>query len=102
MKLASRFFLVCFFFLTAFSSHDSDNVVDFTCMKVHKASNTCHFNFKIDGVKYRFVDIGCKYNGKEEKVIKKAREGSLALAREWKVECPEPKTSDTKKPSNGF
>jgi hypothetical protein len=37
------------------------------------------------------VDIGCKFSKKRDEVIKKAKEGTIALSREWKIECPEPK-----------
>ncbi|MEP6738276.1 MAG: hypothetical protein ABJA70_22315 [Chryseolinea sp.] len=66
--------------------------VEFSCVKVNKATNTCHFNFIVDGAKYRFVDLGCKWNKKREEVIKKAKAGTLALAKDWKVEC-DPKAS---------
>lgn len=78
--------IVCF----SFRPKQGENV-EFVCMKTHKASNTCHFNFKVDGAKYRFVDIGCKYSKKREEVIEKAKEGTLALALDWKIECPEAK-----------
>jgi hypothetical protein len=90
MKISSAF-IVCFLVLAGFAPADPDNNIDLSCMKIHKASNTCHFNFKVDGARYRFVDVGCKYSGKKDEVIRKAREGSLALAREWKIECPEVK-----------
>ena len=61
--------------------------VQLTCFRANKATNQCHFNFTIDGAKYRYVDIGCKYSKKQEEVIKKAKEGTLALAREWKIDC---------------
>jgi hypothetical protein len=32
--------------------------------------------------------MGCKYSKKTDEVIKKVKEGSLALARDWKIECP--------------
>lgn len=70
---------------------------EFICMKTHKASNTCHFNFKVDGAKYRYVDIGCKYQKKVNDVILKAKEGTIALSRDWKIECPEPKEDDKTK-----
>lgn len=60
-------------------------------MKTHKASNTCHFNFKIDGARFRYVDIGCKYSKKTEEIIEKAKAGTIALSKDWKIECPEPK-----------
>ena len=61
--------------------------VQLTCFKAHKATNTCHFNFTIDGARYRYVDIGCKYSKKQDEVIKKAKEGTLALAKDWKIDC---------------
>ena len=67
--------------------------VEFSCVKVNKATNTCHFNFIVDGAKYRYVDLGCKFNKKRDEVIKKAKAGTLALAKDWKVEC-DPKPSD--------
>lgn len=76
--------------LTGFRPRQGENV-EFVCLKTHKASNTCHFNFKVDGAKYRFVDIGCKYSKKKDELIKKAKEGSIALSRDWKIDCPEPK-----------
>ena len=80
--------------LMAFDSEsDQGENVEFSCLKVNKATNACHFNFIVDGAKYRYVDIGCKFNKKREEVIKKAKAGTLALAREWKIEC-DPKPSD--------
>ena len=67
------------------SSDQAD--VQLTCFRAHKATNQCHFNFTIDGARYRYVDIGCKYSKKQDEVLKKAKEGTLALAREWKIEC---------------
>jgi hypothetical protein len=99
MTTTIRISVIAVFFLCSFAPTQSDNV-DFSCLKVHKASNTCHFNFKIDGAKYRFMDIGCKYSKKKDEVIKKAKEGTLALAREWKIECPEQK--EIKPKQEGF
>jgi hypothetical protein len=65
--------------------------IEFVCYKTHKASNTCHFNFVINGAKYRHVDMGCKFSKKKEEAIKKVKEGSLALAKDWKIDCPEAK-----------
>jgi hypothetical protein len=59
-------------------------------MKTHKASNTCHFNFKVDGANYRYVDVGCKYAKKKDELVKKVKDGSIFLARDWKIDCPEP------------
>ena len=80
--------------LFAFDSRQQQGEnVEFSCLKMNKATNTCHFNFVIDGAKYRYVDQGCKFNKKRDEVIKKAKEGTLALARDWKVEC-DPKPSN--------
>jgi hypothetical protein len=100
MKTISKFLAVAFVALTAFSAPSDDNV-DFSCIKKHKASNTCHFNFIIDGAKYRFVDMGCKYEKKKDEVIKKAKEGTLALAKDWKIDCPAVK-EEKEKQSTGF
>lgn len=67
------------------------NDIQFVCMKTHKASNSCHFNFKVDGANFRYVDIGCKYSKKKDDLVKKVEEGSIFLAKEWKISCPEPK-----------
>ncbi|WP_276369870.1 hypothetical protein [Chryseolinea sp. H1M3-3] len=68
-----------------------DESIEFVCHKTHKATNTCHFNFIISGAKYRHVDIGCKFTKKKDELIKKVKEGSLALAKDWKIDCPEAK-----------
>lgn len=65
--------------------------VEFVCLKTHKASNTCYFNFKVDGAKYTYVDKGCKRSKKKDETIEKVKEGSLALSKDWKIECPEAK-----------
>ncbi len=75
---------------TSFRVDQGENIV-FSCMKTLKATNTCHFNFIVDGAKYRHIDIGCKFSKKQAEVIKKVKEGSLALAKDWKIECPEAK-----------
>lgn len=62
--------------------------IEFVCLKAHKASNTCHFNFTVDGANYRYVDIGCKYAKKQEELIKKVKDGDLFLAKDWKIDCP--------------
>ncbi len=68
-----------------------DDNIEFVCMKTHKATNTCHFNFKVDGANYRFVDVGCKYSKKKDELIRKVQEGEIFLAKDWKISCPEPK-----------
>lgn len=91
MKFLSYLLLALFLIMTGFTAVRQGENVEFVCMKTHKASNTCHFNFKVDGAKYRYVDIGCKFSKKTADVIKKAQEGTLALSKDWKMECPEPK-----------
>lgn len=65
--------------------------VEFVCHKTHKATNTCHFNFIINGEKYRHVDMGCKFTNKKDELVQKVKDGTAALAREWKIDCPQPK-----------
>lgn len=82
------------FLITLISAGSTDfqgDNIEFVCMKNHKATNTCHFNFIIDGGKFRHVDMGCKFGKKKEELIKKVKEGTAALAREWKIDCPEAK-----------
>jgi len=88
MKLLNAGLVLAVVILSGFNSPllQGENI-EFSCLKTHKATNTCHFNFIIDGAKYRYVDIGCKYNKKRNEVIKKAKDGSLALARDWKIDC---------------
>ncbi len=85
IRLLPLTILIC----AGFTTPQSDNI-EFACMKTHKASNTCHFNFKVDGAKYKYVDIGCKFSKKKEEAIKKVKDGTLALSKDWKIECPEP------------
>lgn len=67
---------------------DPGDNVEFVCMKKHAATKTCYYNFRVDGAKYRYVDIGCRFRQTNE-VVRKAKEGDIALAREWKVACAE-------------
>jgi hypothetical protein len=82
--------ITCFILLTGFTP-DAVEEIEFVCQKTHKATNTCHFNFKVDGANYRYVDIGCKYSKKQAELIKKVKEGEIFLAKDWKIACPEPK-----------
>ena len=85
------------FFLTGFALRPvvpDDNRVRFICMKKQMSTKTCHYNFIIDGARYRYVDMGCKFRERGE-VIDRARSGRLALAREWKIECPDDASSTT-------
>jgi hypothetical protein len=90
MKHFSKIPLAGIVFLMSFSLQQGSNI-EFTCFKMHKASNTCHFNFVVDGAKYRYVDMGCKYSRKIEEAVKKVKDGTLALAKDWKIDCPETK-----------
>lgn len=87
--------VLSFIFMTLFSSRASSDYqgenIEFVCLKTHKATNTCHFNFIVDGAKFRHVDMGCKFSKKKDELIKKVKDGSAALARDWKIDCPEKK-----------
>lgn len=74
--------------LTGFSTNKKEEV-ELVCVKRHSTTNTCHYNFRIGGANYRFLDIGCK--GKKDDIVKKASEGELGLAKDWKIVCPEAK-----------
>jgi hypothetical protein len=89
MKIRILFGLLLLIILSSSSSVYQGENVEFICYKTHKASNTCHFNFIINGAKYRHVDMGCKFSKKKDECIKKVKEGSLALAKDWKIDCPE-------------
>ena len=102
MKIPHNFVIALALALLAFSPRYQGENVEFSCLKKHKATNTCHFNFIVDGQKYRFVDLGCKYEKKKDEVTKKAKEGNLALAKDWKIDCPEVKTGKEKQSPSGF
>jgi hypothetical protein len=93
--------LAAFIILSGFKSRHQENI-EFICLKTHKASNTCHFNFKIDGAKYRYVDIGCKYSKKVKELVAGAKDGTIALSKDWKIECPEPKEKKAETDSKSF
>ena len=89
-------------FASGFSAPQGDNV-EFSCMKKHKASNTCYFNFKVDGAPYQYIDMGCRYESRKDEIIQKAKEGGLALGKDWKIACPEAKPKSEKdNGSTGF
>lgn len=90
MSRTSLFIAGTLLILTAFMPVGQSDV-QLTCVRVHKATNSCHFNFTIDGAPFRFVDIGCKYNKKHKEVIQKAKDGTLALAKDWKIDCGQKK-----------
>jgi hypothetical protein len=95
MKYLVVLFLSAGGLLAGPADNPSDNV-EFVCMKKHVASKTCYYNFKIDGAKYRYVDIGCRFKRTDE-VVRMAREGEIALAREWRVTCAEDSDPGTAK-----
>lgn len=80
-------YLIVLLFSMGMSAAPSDNV-EFVCMKKHAATKTCYYNFIVDGAKYRYVDVGCRFKQTAE-VVRKAKEGEIALAREWRVACAE-------------
>jgi hypothetical protein len=87
MNLRKLVMVLTVFFITGFTLRQESNI-EFVCMRKHSASNTCHYNFTVDGGNFRYVDIGCKQKKKEE-VIEKVKKGDLALAKEWKLPCLE-------------
>jgi hypothetical protein len=91
MKIQVILSCVLLIIFSAGSSRYQDENIEFVCYKTHKASNTCHYNFIINGAKYRHVDIGCKFANKKDEMIKKVKEGTAALAKDWKIDCPEAK-----------
>jgi hypothetical protein len=66
--------------------------VKLICIKRQHATRTCHYNFMVDGLPYRYIDNGCK--GKKDDIVKKAESGKLGLARDWKIECHVKKGAD--------
>lgn len=84
--------LLGFFFVAALCGFDQPQEnIEFVCLKTHKASNTCYFNFTVDGAKYAYADKGCKKTKNKEETIKKVKEGKLSLSKDWKIECGEKK-----------
>jgi hypothetical protein len=67
----------------------AEEEVELVCMRKQHSTKTCHYNFMINGIPYRYVDNGCKEN--KDALVKKAKEGKLALAKDWKVDCPQQK-----------
>jgi hypothetical protein len=92
MKISSLLALafVAAFIASGFTAPPQDGNIEFYCMKMHKASNTCYFNFKVDGAKFKYVDMGCKFAKKKDEAIEKVKDGTLALSKDWKIDCPEP------------
>ncbi|GEM_PF-2997346 len=80
----SIFFALCFSALAAYKAVPEDEV-ELTCVKKQMSTQTCHYNFTINGIRYHFIDNGCKT--KKEDIIRKAKTGKLALAKDWKIAC---------------
>jgi len=81
-----KYFLILF--VAAFSlsaKTESYKRPELVCVKNSKSKNTCYYNFKIDGVEYQYIDIGCRYT--REQVLEKIEDGKIALAKDWKVPC---------------
>jgi hypothetical protein len=89
-KIFTTTFLFLVLFLTGFSTRQTGT--EFICQKVLKAKNECHYNFLVEGAKFRYVDIGCRR--KKEDVLKKVLDGEIPLAKDWKIECPMPKKEE--------
>ena len=89
-KTATAALIIFTFVLSGFSGYQENT--EFVCLKVSKAKNECHYNFLVDGGKFRFVDMGCKK--KKDDVIEKVKTGALPLAKDWKIECPMPKSDE--------
>ena len=80
-----KILMVSVIFWSGASSFKVEETVSLACVKKHNASNSCHYNFTIEGVNYRYIDFGCK--GKRDVILKKAQEGKLGLAKDWKIVC---------------
>lgn len=91
-KVLSLSLMALVFVLSGFSIRPSQSTTEFVCQKVLKAKNECHYNFLVEGAKFRYVDIGCRR--KKEDVIKKVMDGEIPLAKDWKIECPMPKKEE--------
>ena len=86
MKIFLAILFVCFV-CTGFETTLPQENIEFVCIKTHKASNTCYFNFMVDNVPYAYADKGCKKTKDKEETIKKVKEGKLSLAKDWKIDC---------------
>lgn len=86
-KVVNLSLILAVFALSGFSVRQE--TTEFVCQKVLKAKNECHYNFLVEGAKFRYVDVGCRR--KKEDVIKKVMAGEIPLAKDWKIECPMPK-----------
>jgi hypothetical protein len=83
------FFIALALIVSTASTTTNSDEVELICTRKNNASNTCYYNFKINGANYRFTDVGCK--SKKEDLVKKAQQGKLGLAKDWKIDCIEKK-----------
>ena len=79
-----NYLVVLFLLAGGFLADPSDNV-EFVCMKKHVASKTCYYNFKVDGAKYRYVDIGCKFRKPEEVILIDDNSENIEKARQFNI-----------------
>jgi hypothetical protein len=86
MKILTALLFLVLILFSGFTPSQGDNV-ELVCVKTHRASNTCYFNFRVDGGKYSYTDSGCRKMKRKEEIIKKVKEGKLALSKDWKIEC---------------
>ncbi len=69
-----------------FSTPDFDqDKPELVCVRNNKAKKLCYYNFQMNGGKYHYIDVGCKYT--KAKVIEKVNEGTIALGKNWEVPC---------------
>lgn len=84
MKNPLHLIIVCSV-LVLMSMKSNQQEITLECVKRHHASSSCHYNFMVNGLPYRYIDAGCK--AKKDDIVKKAKAGKLALAKDWKIEC---------------
>jgi hypothetical protein len=94
MKLTVIILVAAVMMMSSSSRRFQAENIEFVCLKKHVTSKTCHYNFTIDGGKFRYVDIGCKY--KKDEVIDRVKEGAFAVAKDWKIDCPSSKDKKNK------
>jgi hypothetical protein len=93
MKTVVYLFFTVWSLALSSSTVQQDETIEFICMRTQKAANACHYNFTVEGAKYRYVDVGCKFSKKQKEVIDKVKAGSLGLSKDWKIECPTVKSN---------
>lgn len=84
MKILTSILCISFGLLSFIEQQDES--IQFVCKRKIMSTNRCHYNFKVNGGKFRYVDIGCRFK-KQAEVIEKVKTGELALAKDWEIEC---------------